>query len=449
MKKISKIIFSIAVFLFVFSTPSYALVLPPDQDIVPFGQNHAYTVTFRGNGEAIVNFRTSFYNSGKSNLSTLSFNSKTEIGGNISAYQLIREPQCRRYDYSNNQPQTCLEYEEPDYFNTYWYGKTSYLKAEVAQNGDQIAITLPAPVAPGKSGSIVMYYLSNQLASKSFLGTFDYKFETLASEDQIKNLQVGVTTDSNLYLKGADSQVQYRDVVSTDATQKLMAAGSENISNSQFDSYYQQIGSGQIIESATYLQPTETFTVHGSYADSQLKLYSRDILTWSLVVLVLILLIIFSVFFVIKKLKTQNEAEKNSNAEKNPKISIAYLVTGSFIASFLTAGYTIGIFIISSAMSMRYYSNLNPLVMLFLVVLSFGVYPLLLFGASLFVGIKRGVWWGLGTFAMTIFWMMIFLLVVFAYVLVSKNNVPPIYRGISPAVETQQIDTTKSLEMGQ
>ena len=51
--------------------------------------------------------------------------------------------------------------------------------------------------------------------------------------------------------------------------------------------------------------------------------------------------------------------------------------------------------------------------MIIVIIISIGVYSLLTFLPALFVGIKKGTGWGVGTFVMTIFWLVFYSIIIF------------------------------------
>jgi len=443
-KLLSKTLFISLVALVFVSSIQAMSILPPDEIANPaalFGQDHSYTVTFRGNGEAVVNLRVLFTNTDEgNNLSQLSYRVPGVDPQDIVAYQVIREPNCIRYaetktfDISDSRDYiapNCIEYDEPDYSNVYWYGKTSYKKAIVAFDVDTITITVPKQIEQGKSGSLLLYYRSQGYTKKGAFDTYEYKFESLKTEDPIKNLQIGVTTDSDLKLKNADAAVQYRNDGEFASMQGMMADSKVGVSNAQFDQYYQQIGSGQIIESATYLQPLDSFTMEGAYADSSWKLNGKNILIGTVVIVVLIIIFGYVIYRLVKYLKKRHTDRHSPPSDKNmgspsqrvvPGMTFLWMVVGSFISSILAAGYTIFIFMFGTYLNSWYYSEFNMLIMLFLIIVSFGIYPLFIFGSAIFIGIKRGLWWGVGTFALTLMWLVIYLFVLFGFMMLSRSS---------------------------
>jgi hypothetical protein len=158
-----------------------------------FGQEHFYTVILRGNGEAAIHSKFIFTNTEEATMSAMTLKTPDIAVKDIVGYQVIREPQCDEFEpvkylpYNPDVTPTpyvqpkCRKYGEPDYYNQYFYGKTSYKKLKIAISGDQINVSLPEKVSPEKSGSIIMYYHTDNYTQKEFGGTYKYEIKTLSS----------------------------------------------------------------------------------------------------------------------------------------------------------------------------------------------------------------------------------------------------------------------------
>jgi len=141
--------------------PSDKMIVPPDYPIsrgsvMPFaGQNHNYSLVFRGNGESIVTLRIALTNTSEdTDLSEVEFRiPKIVDPKDLSTYQILVSPPCVRYEdvpAIQIYPYTpkCAEYGEPDYY--YYYGNGKYQKALAEFSGDTLKVTLPTPLEPGK-----------------------------------------------------------------------------------------------------------------------------------------------------------------------------------------------------------------------------------------------------------------------------------------------------------
>ncbi len=257
-------------------------------------QQHSYSVVFRGNGEAVVSSKLIVSNIQDTSITQLSLRVPKVDPQDVIAFQVIKETKCIRYqpytpgEISNISP-PCIEYQEPNYYD---YSTNKYQKATTEIKGDTIVVTLPAPIQSNKSSSIILYYRAFGYAKKNIFGTFNFAFETLKIDDRINNLTVGITTDSDLFLKGAKGKVNYR--FNENAISQLKTAPEFGVPapNSTIDSFYQQIGQGSITKTATSLQPLDSYTVKGSYADSILSLYAKELLIAIFIFLLIITVIV-------------------------------------------------------------------------------------------------------------------------------------------------------------
>jgi len=464
-----KLIFSfLCLVVFVFPIVVHAqnkpemLIAPPITNPASLlGQNHKYTVTFRGNGEAVVSSRIVLTNTEDQARSSLSLRVPKVNPTDVIAYQVIAEPTCiryRPYQYDPANPvkeQTCLEYREPDYYN-YWSGVSKYQKAQTTVHGDTIEITLPRPVGLNKNGSVILYYRVFGYARKNIFGTYEYAFETLKVEDKIHDLQVGITVDSDLYLKGVKGNVNYRF---TDSAMflKSEAAGmmTAPMANAQFDQVYRQIGQGSVTKTASNLQPLDSYTVKGSYADSRIKLYAPWLIGGSVVALLSLIVLIIVIRFMVK---TLNKGAKSS--PQNTTLTSTLLTLGlSGVSTTVILLYTFTLMMVMKSLSSIFPYDYTMLITLLVIIISLAVYAILLFVPAIFMGIKRGLGWGVSTAVTTIVWLVLvffFLIIIFGAVRYSGvNNSVRMMTGSSlsapmmaPAVDSVAVPETevKSIE---
>ena len=414
------------------------------------GQDHSYSVTFRGNGEAVVSAKIIFTNSGEEPLDTISLRVPRVEPKDISIYQVIREPyNCLKYKPQEEiQSQTypyypvpttkltqkiCEEYSPVDYYQSYWSGKTSYQKAKFEAKSDTIIVTLPKEVKANSSGSFIVYYRALGYAGKNILGAYNFTFETLKVDDKIRNLRVGIVTDSDLYLRGAKGKVSYRFDEGIAAITTPKAAG-ESLANTTVDKYYQQIGYGTIEKTARDLQPLDSYIVKGSYADAKVKLYGKEILLSLFITAVFIAGLFLLVKFIVKKIKHYQVSQVEKTDIKS--VSPILLAVGlSFFSSIFIVIHTLIIRTVISVIVEYFRSSDMVLVLLIaLIALSVIVYGVLFLGSAIYMGMKKGWGWGLGTLVATILWLgfylviLIIFLFIFAYGATRSIPMPTIMR---------------------
>jgi hypothetical protein len=239
-------------------------------------------------------------------------------------------------------------------------------------------------------------------AKKGFFGAYKFTFETLQAEDDIRNLTVGVSTDSDLVLRGATGEVQYRF---EDAAVSLKTVGGGAPSESlAIDTFYNQIGYGSLIKTASSLAPLESYTVSSSFADSSIKLYGKEIAIGLGVFLLVLIVVGVAVRFVLAKTKEMSPASTGLDS-KNLLLSASV----SFGSALLVGGYTLLAILASTYLVRTISYDLQTAFTIFMVVISFAVYALFLFAPGIYLGVKKGIGWGIATIVLTIIWLVILL----------------------------------------
>ena len=374
------------------------------------GQKHDYSVVFRGNGEAVVSVRVALANSSDGELRDVELRIPDYItASELLAFQVIRDGSCIRYAQQGIgspyiQP-TCEEYAQPDYFQG--YGQNKYQKASLELVGDTLKITLPTAIAKDRSGAFFVYMRASGLVKKDIFGSFNFNLETLKVNESIQALQVGISTDSDLILKGAKGQVDYRF---EDASRNLAAAGTSEkaAASPAIDNFYNQIGYGTIIKTASGLAPLESYKVAGAYASTRLILYAKEIITGFAVFAVLGLIVSTVAKLLLRRAKTDT-------AKTAPSRTFLWTFLASAASAALIALYTVALLLISRVFENSYYygvQNSQTFIWLIIAVISFVVYAFLIFAPSIFIGIKKGIVWGFATLGLTILWLVLLVFVV-------------------------------------
>ncbi len=399
MRYLKTLLFLFVFLLFSIKTPLVAaqeiqvMPLPPDTPPI-LGQEHAYSVLFRGNGDAVVTMRTAFTNEEKTQTNTISFRIPRVEPRRVSAFQIIREPQCIRFQTE------CVEYQEPNYFQ--WYGQAKYQKATARFSGDTLTITLPQPVKPNKSGSVLVVFSASGYTKKDTFGAYSYAFETFKVEKtSITKATIGVGVDSDLILAGAKGQVNYR-VSEADAISVAASAEKMAVTSPQLDQMYSQVGYGTITKNVSHLEPLESYTMKGRYADSVLRLYAKPSLIGLLIfVAVVIILILLGRTAITSLTKQPVKGAAPSTTD------IALTTGGSFAAAALIAIYTAALLLLRDTVQQVISYEVVGIVFILATIISIGVYGFLLVIPAILVGLRRGLAWGLGTFGLTILFLVI------------------------------------------
>lgn len=428
---IAIILFIIAITDTIFAQDSARFAPLPPVDGMPsqlFGQHQSYSVVFRGNGEAVVNLRLLFSNTQSSNLASLSLRIPKVEPKDMFAFQVIQQGPCLRYAPVGT-PDACLQYDDPsDPYS--WYGPAKYQRAATQYAGDTVTITLPQPIKQEKFGNILLYYRAFGYAKKDVVGAYRFSFETLQAQEPVEQVDVGIATDSNLLLRGTQDRVNYRfeDVSVASKGMAEMAAPS---ANTRLDAYYQQIGSGQLIKSASSLQALESFTVRGSYANNALRLYAKEIAI-GIGVFVIILLLTIGIFrVVIKALDTQPASKTVPPAASSQTATILAVIGVSFLSAVFMLGYTVIIMFIMRNLSMlvNYDYSLQLPIVVVLLIISLGIYGFILFAPAMFISMKRGIMYGLATAGFTLGWLILAVIIFVIISFFSGNTQYPVLLG--------------------
>lgn len=415
------------------SSASKPVIYPADGPPSILGQNHNYSVVFRGNGEAVVTLKVALRNEGISGLSEVLLRVPKINPENISAYQIIMDRQCVRYGPSVYNPTTgtydtavCLQYQEPDYFS--YYGQARYQKAEYKYEGDTIFVTLPQTIGPSASGSFFLHFRAMGYVKKNAFGAYKYEFETLKVNDSIVSLNIGINTDSDLVLRGANGEVNYRYSEPELAKLDSASAGAPS-SNTQLDQFVSQIGYGTITKTASNLAPLESYSTDGAYADSRLKLYAKELAMGTLVVLFAILMLIFVSRAMLRMMRRGRETSEVRESHVSTQAPVMFLMSGAvgFAMAFLAVGYSVFLMLLMENLNSLLNYQYEGIFAIIILLISLGIYLLLLILPSIIVGLKKGAMWGVVTFVSTIIWLILMLIFLFVGVSLITGGIDEVY----------------------
>lgn len=420
------------------------------------GENQNYSIVFRGNGEAVVSFKTILTNNSSDSLSKIILHFQSNIQPqDLAAFQVIADRSCIQYaypqqsqnlqptptpfslDYSNPnirsipvpsqavtfpiKPQTCLEYSVPDFENL--SGNIQYQAAAIDFSANTLTLSLPQPISPNQSGSYFLYYRTFAYTNKTLFGAFDFRFHTPQFENKINALQIGITTDSDLILRGNKGVVNYSGG-NTPLAAPTMNTALGTIQNPVFDNYYNQIGQGDLTKNASNLQPFETYTVEGSFSTSQISLYGRDIAVGISILILIGIITFLLVKYILYRLKHSIKAPPTilSNTPTVKRVYMTLFAAGiSFGSVMLLSVFVTAVYFFYQFLGTSPYAIIFIL-FLFLIALAVGGF--LLFVPSILFALKKGWVWGFITFGMTLFWLLLFL---FGSVIISSffsSNAP-------------------------
>lgn len=267
-----------------------------------FGQEHSYTVVFRGNGEAVAYGKISFTNTGDKAVDTFGLQIPNAKVGEFSVMQkttkTVQQNPC--YDYYevvNGKPCPVDNFSYPStYYNNGKMPSTAvgYEKLTFTSSGNRYNIKLIQPIDSNTKGEIIFAYTTQGYVTKS-LGVYKFSFETPKVDSRIKNISVSVDVDSELVLKGKRSNVNYSTkAVSSGLMNGFADSSGARVSSPEFDQSVNLIGTnGPVTKRAQNLSPNESLSVNGEYSDSKWALTWFSLLWKFLLGLAIILLIIW------------------------------------------------------------------------------------------------------------------------------------------------------------
>lgn len=385
-----------------------------------FGQNHFYTVIFRGNGEAITYAKIAITNPDEKPLTEFSFEVPKVSPTEMVIYQMKLPQECVNQNY-NDPARPCLQYRDPDYAQQYYYygysnGKAEYQKIQYTKSGNLYKFTLPTPVEAYKSTAIIVAYAAKGYVSES-VGLYKFNFETLKVPSRIQEIRVAVDVDSDLLLKGKQSSVNYNSI----GLQSSELFAPSAISGRSLDNVVGKIGSyGPLVKTAKNLSPNESFMVKGEYATSWFRLYLSSIL----LTIFIILAVFVGVYFLARFLKKRNgqNGQIGSGAgqqmsSQNPPSSISILNLTNASVSLLSVIGVIGLtYLLRFLTESNLLRSFNPdsvfaIIMVIMIIL---MYVLVIIGPAVIIAIKHGWKSFLSILIAEFLWFVIFLVIYFA-----------------------------------
>jgi hypothetical protein len=149
----------------------------------------------------------------------------------------------------------------------------------------------------------------------------------------------------------------------------------------------------------------------------------------------LLAIIIVIAKILLKKSKAKSDASKAPFDSRSLALSLGV----SLGSALLIAGYSVLAILAVSFLQKTVGYELQSVLLIFVVVISFAVYALILFAPGIYLGVKKGIGWGMATVFLTVFWMLVFLgigLLIYLSLRVPADTFPtPIPLG---GVETRQ-----------
>lgn len=282
MKKINYLFSALILFSFVLLNSNVASALTP---VSISSSTHDYIAVFDGEGEATVTLKIDQNNYSDKAIDKIDFQFPTSNATLLRAVEYYttveKEKYCAKYDSGQN----CSSYLDQDKTVEH----TEIINSKV--NGSTIELSLPTAIQTTKSATIFLVYKSDDFTTKKSGGLFSYDFKTLKYPYQIDSVEVAVYSDPDLYMKGqANTSTDYlpnvsQDIISVSDSVALPASFSSKYSSALESDY-------AISKNTINLDPNETYSVKGAYANSWIRLYYPYIIYFTIGLAVLVLVII-------------------------------------------------------------------------------------------------------------------------------------------------------------
>lgn len=368
-------------------------------DLILGGQKHEYKVVLRGDGRAIVVGKMTIPNTGTDPLTSVRVALSVTDATQMSAYQVVVDQGCSKTDTSSGMP-VCTKYKDissKDITNSP-YEKMSI--ADDTDSGDGYLLSLPHSIAPGASAVVLFAYSSKQYTSESF-GLYAYTFATPTVDERIESMSVTVQTDSDLFIDGEGTAIQYDDDLPSDTFADATGLSAE----SAMTTIVSKRGN-TVRETATDLFPGESYTVTGRYSEFWWRLSLGRILFG---VLIAALVIGFGIW----RLRKATKASAMSVKQRVHAILSGTPLVSGFFAALLIGVWTYASMNIVSMQFLRHAKS--PLVIALIGLVVAMTYLLVGIGPSVAFGAKKGWKAGVMTFVATIVWLIIGITILTAF----------------------------------
>lgn len=205
-----------------------------------------YAVSFDGEGDAIVRAKLVIENTSEQAIKEIDL----QMPENLLIYYIVQE--------------------SPD------FNKLKYTAERSADYLD-VKIFLANEIKEGMQGKVVIIYKVPHLAKKDFLGNFNFEFKTMIDKKAVltEKVRVAINVQPDLYLKGAQVQVNYKpDFFSEAQATKIASEPAVYPYKRYYDIEYVR----GLVKWAYSLDQFESFTVRGTYSENLVVLYWPEIL---------------------------------------------------------------------------------------------------------------------------------------------------------------------------
>ena len=382
-------------------------------DLIFGGQEHAYSVIFRGNGEAIVFGRLVFTNTGDQPQTELRLDAANVSVSEFVAYQQILPPSCIEYTPGSRSSRTCVTYGEPDYAGgAVSSGDSSQYQAVSYDNTEgEVVLKLPVPIAPDKSSAVILAYASRSYTDPHWGNYFTYDFETLTVEERVRHSSVTIDVASELFLKGDRSRVNYSEDYLMDDLAMGEVSDAASLSVGQLDTLSQRIGSsGSIYKTSSNLAAGDTLEVRGAYGPTWLRVHVSSFV-WAFVIIAAVIAAAYGLGRAVKKRHRKHPEQTHASVFPTHLLNDLVYVMVGLIASAVAVGTTVFLTYLLEEIDFFQRAFDSAPVAITAAIAMCLYYALVLFGPGVLLAMKHG-WKALVFTVMAEFaWLLVFLVI--------------------------------------
>jgi hypothetical protein len=283
----------------------------------------------------------------------------------------------------------CEVYETPDYTQPVSGSDTaSYGKLKITDKGDgKYQAVLPTAVQPQQNSSLLLGYAGTGYATNK-LGVYSFTFQTIKVPSRIRDATVAVDVDSDLYLLGSASKVNYSLAQESRLPLQNEISSAAASSSEALDTIANGLGQdGAINKEATNLAAGESLSVPGTYADAAWKLHPWRLL---LIALLGLGLLVVAGWLVIRLRRKRSTDAMVPLTPAKPSFVDPLYIAASLVSSVLVGLLTWGLVYYTNTAEL----NGNPDVFSSILagLISLLAYILLVAGPVVWLAVKRRDW---------------------------------------------------------
>jgi hypothetical protein len=124
-----------------------------------------------------------------------------------------------------------------------------------------------------------------------------------------------------------------------------------------------------------------------------------------------------------KKFGTNSSDNKKGSLQKHSMLLSVLAVKGlGFVSSLLIVGYTLAVLFVGNLVGSYFSYVFMPVITLIMILISAAMYILFAFVPAIFMGVRKGVWWGVATFVSTVAWLMFYLILIVLFMMVTRMD---------------------------